>query len=140
MDSPAEVYARYLDATLPRATRQIDGLDVGTEIHNRDHSIDATLEEYEVLSAVRVVKLEAFEAKSVGDLFVAANDHRHCEQLAEKIDRNKRIDPLIVAFDAEGPYIIEGAHRLGALMLLGKNALPALIVVDMSEPAWRGRE
>jgi hypothetical protein len=138
MDNPAEVYSKYLDTTLPRAPRKLDGLDVGTEIHNVE-SIRATLEEYDELRGVRVVQLDAFGAKSVAQLFYSVSDHRRCERLAELIAHNERIDPLIVAFDAEGPYIIEGAHRLGALMLLRKAALPALVVVDTSAAAWRGR-
>lgn len=138
MDSPGEIYAEHLNRSLRPARDSVAGLHVGTTIDNRD-SIDATLEDCIELEFVRVVELDSFESKSVADLFVAANDHRRCERLAEQIEASGRIDPLIVAFDAEGPYIIEGAHRLGALMLLGKKALPALVVVDLSPTAWRGR-
>ena len=33
--------------------------------------------------------------------------------------------------DKEGPYILEGAHRLGALYLVGVKHIPALVVLDL---------
>jgi hypothetical protein len=74
----------------------------------------------------------------VGDFgsagFYDARDHQRARDLAEEIRHSGEINPLIVAWDdkaeREGPYILEGGHRLAALQHLGAKSMPALVVVD----------
>jgi len=116
----------------PLAGPIVEGLRVGNRIDNQD-SIEASLDDYEVLEGVRVVSWP-LEASKPGRLFYAADDIRRCERLAEIIKASGRISPLIVIVGADGdPYILEGGHRLGALHLLGKTAFPALVVLDLVE-------
>ncbi|MGE3705131.1 MAG: ParB N-terminal domain-containing protein, partial [Vicinamibacterales bacterium] len=123
------MYARTGD--YPQASRQIGGLEVWDEdgIPNQA-SIGASLGEYEVLPGIRTLPLSDFDA-APRDLFYAADDLRAVRHLAGQISESGRIKPLIVVIDAEGPYILEGAHRLGALHELGVTEFPALVVKDL---------
>lgn len=114
----------------PRAGTTVDGLWVGDDIPNTD-SIDATVEgDYEVLPGIRKFRVADMEAKTVRDLFYAADDFRRVERLSKQLRLNKFLEPLIIGIDAEGPYIIEGAHRFGAALTNGMQYVPALIVVE----------
>jgi disulfide oxidoreductase YuzD len=108
----------------------LNGLKVTENIPNTE-SIDSSLYEYEVLDGIRIVPLSDFNANPK-DLFYAKNDIDRTKSLANKIKENKYIDPLIVVIDKEGPYILEGGHRLGALFLLNKKYFPALVVLDLN--------
>lgn len=115
----------------PRAGKYVDGLLVGDTISNVD-SIEASLEDYFVVDGVREVPMSTFDTTDPYDLFYAANDLKRTRNLSEEIQETGRIDPLIVVVDKEGAYVLEGGHRLGALHLLGKSSLPALVVMDES--------
>ena len=119
-------------ASYPLAPAMVDGLQIGSKIPNMG-SIEASLSDYTILKGVRVVPMSAVNGDPKA-LFYAKNDQDRARALAEKIRENGYIDPLIVVLDSEGPYILEGAHRLGALFLLGKGAFPALVVQDNEEP------
>jgi disulfide oxidoreductase YuzD len=102
---------------------------VSTNIPNTD-SIDATFYNYEVLPGIREIPISQFNS-SPTDLFYDANDIKNTKNLAQQILQNKTISPLIIVVDNEAtPYILEGAHRLGALHLLGIQTFPALVVLD----------
>ena len=80
------------------------------------------------MSGIRELPFSDFgDARSV---FYAADDFSRSEGLAEAILESGWIDPLIIAIDANGPYILEGAHRFVALLLLKKVTFPALVVID----------
>lgn len=129
--SPDEAY-EAADSRYAPNSGKADDLDVGEDIANTG-SISAELgDDYTVLKSVRTVPLSDFNS-APKDLFYAADDHRMVRALAETIKHNNRIDPLIVVIDDQGPYILEGAHRLGALHLLGKKEFPALVVIDDSQ-------
>lgn len=113
----------------PKAGTEVDGLTVGAHISNTE-SISASLDNYVILPEIREVPLSVFHADPK-DLFYAADDRRRTEALAKQIRLSNRIDPLIVVIDREGPYVLEGAHRLGALYILGVSSLPALVVKDL---------
>lgn len=111
-----------------RPTRRgavIDGYTVGDRIPNQD-SIAASLYDYSIVG-LRVVDdmIEPEEAWRVRDSYT--------KELAERIEESRRIDPLIVVIDEEGPYILEGSHRFDALHLLGVTRFPALVVLDETE-------
>lgn len=62
--------------------------------------------------------------------FYAANDWDRVDALIAQINASGAIKPLIVVFDHEGPYILEGSHRVTALYEMGKTKFPAVVVID----------
>jgi len=113
----------------PMAGSSIGNLRVSNEIPNLS-SISATLNEWEELPGIRKVPMKDFDFTSLHDLYYSKSDFDRVRELAKEIERNEYIDPLIVVIDCEGLYVLEGGHRLGALFILKKKAIPALIVLD----------
>jgi len=116
----------------PEAKSSVSGLRVGEQIKNTS-SIPATFSNYEIDKGIRSVPMSAFETTNPQDLFYAKNDLERVNNLAEQIKNNGYIDPLIVAVDESGPYVLEGAHRLGALHTLGVEDIPAMVVRDLGD-------
>lgn len=112
-----------------KAGSKVDGLTVRKEVPNTS-SISSTLYDYEVLSGIREFPIKEINAKP-RSLFYAKNDLDHVRDLAEQIKESKEISPIIIVIDDEGPYILEGVHRTGALYLVGVKKFPALIVLDL---------
>ena len=108
----------------------VDGRTVRPEIPNQD-SISASLSEYTVLPGLRELPMSDF-GSDPKQLFYAADDMEQTRTLADAIKQSGEISPLIVVVDKEGPYILEGAHRLGALHLIGAKSFPAMVVVDQN--------
>jgi len=109
----------------------VDGLEVGEDIPNAS-SISASLgEDYEEVG-VREIPMSDFSFDPQ-QLYYGSHQFRRAEALAEEIRESGRIDPLIVVQDghADGPYLLEGQHRAGALHILGKTSFPALVVRDL---------
>jgi uncharacterized ParB-like nuclease family protein len=96
-------------------------------------SISASLENYEVLSGIRKVPARAFDAEYLDSLRAGSLDKRTAD-LSEQIKQSKEINPLIVAVDSKGAYIIEGGHRFDALMTQGRESVPAKVVIDQDDP------
>src|ERR1035437_3091513 len=92
-------------------------------------SLDSSLDNYEELSGIRSVKLSDLETDP-NKLFYAADDMRHVQSLAEQIKGSGELSPLVVVVDKDGPYVLKGAHRLGALHELGYNSVPAKVAID----------
>lgn len=113
----------------PLAEEKISGLLVGKRVDNTE-SISASLTNYTVLRGIRAIPLSSFQVTAPHELFYSKSDIERVARLANAILESKRIDPLIVVVDADGPYVLEGGHRLGALHALRKKKLPALVVVD----------
>jgi len=123
------VAAHGVDKMFAHAGSVVDGRTVGEHTPNLS-SIGSTFgDEHTVLPGVREVSMHHFNA-SPKDLFYAADDRRRVANLAQQIKASGRIDPLIVAVDKDGPYVLEGAHRLGALHTLGAKSFPAVVVQD----------
>lgn len=114
----------------PKAGSIVDGLNVTSHVPNMD-SIAATFYDYEILKGIRKLPFKDFGGPN--SVFYAKDDLDRSKSLAEKIKESKRIDPLIIAIDKEGPYILEGAHRFVALHYLKKKHFPALVVLDLDE-------
>ncbi len=91
-------------------------------------SIAASLGQWKEIDGIREVPLADFSA-APKELFYAAEDLRHVRELAEVIKNSGWITPLIVVVDHDGPYVLEGGHRLAALYTLGIKTFPALVVV-----------
>ncbi len=127
--------ARTTDAIFPRASGVVDGRRVRPEIPNQD-SIDAGLSgtDYTVLPGVREVSIQSefgpYAQAPLHKRVYAKDDADRVRALAAEIKASGEINPLIVGIDADGPYIIEGGHRLDALIELGAKSFPAQIVVE----------
>lgn len=66
-----------------------------------------------------------------GDFFESEAQRARIQDLAEKISRNRSIEPLFVAVRADGSmYVAEGQHRARALRLLGHDSFPARVMVE----------
>ena len=118
------------DSLYPRASSSVSGLSVNPSVPNMS-SISSSLVEYVVLPGIRSVPVSAIPAHSPRELFYAQDDLARVKKLASEISSSKSIKPLIVVVDQQGPYILEGAHRLGALHSLGISHFPAVVVITI---------
>ena len=119
-----------LTPNYPKAESTVDGLTVRSDIPNQS-SISASFNDYEIFPGIREIPMSEFGGpKSV---FYATNDFQKSKELSKQIEKSGEINPLIIAIDKEGPYILEGAHRYVALHYLNKQSLPALVVIDQDE-------
>lgn len=114
------------------ATMRCGDLFVRRKVPNMD-SIGASLAEYEVLPGVRALSVNGFSAS------VRANaaEQARVERLAAQIRESQEINPLIVAIDDDGGWIVEGSHRIDALLLLGVSHFPAKVALDLESRAGR---
>lgn len=111
---------------------KVDEYTVRADVPNTD-SIGATLDDYEVLSGIRSVPISDFDPEYVRSISMDKLDAR-TRRLADEIQKSKELSPMIVAYDAEGPYIIEGGHRFDALIASKAKNIPAVVVIDKSNP------
>lgn len=116
----AEILKRL--ANLKLAGEAVSGLKVRPSVSNRS-SIGASLSDYEVLPGIREL--------SFADFSGPARPTDRTRRLAEQIGASGEIEPLIVVYDDEGPYILEGAHRFDTLQHLGHESFPAEVVIDL---------
>lgn len=123
-----QLVAKY-SALYPRAGAEVDGFLVRDDIPNTA-SISSSLEWYEELPGVRVVPTAGF---SGCNKYHAADSARWCRELMRQLDDSREINPIIVGVDghADGPWVIEGNHRSGAMKDLGVAHVPALVVLDL---------
>ena len=125
----------FMQAIAPKIVKpgdQVSGLTVREEVPNMG-SISATLDDYEVLSGIREVPRNAFDKEYLDSLSFEKLDER-TKNLANQINESKEINPMIVAVDSKGAYIIEGGHRFDALMAQDTKSIPAMVVIDKSDP------
>jgi hypothetical protein len=127
-DLPLEGVLALLGERYPVAGSTVGGLEVAAVVPNRD-SIGASIEEAQELPSVRRVAMADFGGPD--SVFYAADDFRRAHALAEQIRSSGWVAPLIVVVDAEGPYLLEGAHRFVALHELGARDFPAVVVADV---------
>lgn len=116
----------------PTAHGMVDGRSILNPNHipNED-SIGASLDNFEVLPGLREVPISEFHLS--GRSYSVQGTQR-IKNLADKIQQSKKISPLIVVLDNEGPYILEGATRVEALFRLQAKSFPALVVIDLDNP------
>ena len=111
---------------------KVSGLTVREEVPNVS-SIPASLDDYEILSGIREVPRGAFDKEYLDSLSFENLDKR-TKDLARQIQESKEINPMIVGVDSKGAYIIEGGHRFDALMAQDTKSIPAMVVIDKSDP------
>ena len=114
------------DKLYPKAGNMVDGRRVLSNIDNQS-SISASLEDYYILPGVRDFPIYDFSGKAG---YYSVSDHKRVDVLMQQIERSRSISPIIIAEEKNGPYIIEGGHRMAALVELKAVSIPALIVID----------
>ena len=125
-ETSLETLIESTNARYPLAGPVVDGLTVRDHTPNLS-SIDGYMSEQEELAGVRVVPMS--DLGGPRSVFYAADDFARSERLAEAIKESEEINPLIIAVDEKGPFIIEGAHRFVALFYLNAREFPAVVVV-----------
>lgn len=119
---------KYNGAEYPLAKTVLSGLHVMAHVPNTE-SISSSLYDYKILKGIRAFPMSEFE--------FGTNPTDRVKNLAADIKQSKKIAPLIVVVDKEGPYILEGSHRIDALHILKVKEIPAMVVVDLeSIEAW----
>jgi hypothetical protein len=141
--APPQKIAQALEATPTTAKRLtalptvnpgdvVDGYKVRPDIPNQS-SIAASFDNYEVLPGIRSINMTDFDPQYVRSISPDKLDSR-TRKLMNEISQSKELNPLIVAYDSKGPYIIEGAHRFDALIASKAKKVPAMVVIDMDDP------
>lgn len=126
-DTTSSVNESSFDSLYPLASSHVDGLEVMSEVPNRS-SIDSSIVNYRILPGIRSFPIEGFGGI---ESYYAADDQRRVRSLMEQISQSKRIKPLIIVEEKRGPYVLEGGHRMSALVELGHTHAPALVVLDL---------
>jgi hypothetical protein len=129
-DVESEKPSRWKSDSYEKAGDTVDGREVinADNIPNQG-SIGAELgDNYKILPGVREVPMSDFTG--LNGKHYSTQGQKRIDDLAAEIKESKQITPLIVAEDAEGPYVLEGATRAEALFKLGAKSFPALVVQD----------
>lgn len=110
---------------------RVDGREVRGPASNWD-SVGASLSQWESLAGYRIVKMSQFTDLDPNEppRFYSRELRESTEELARAIKASQWIEPLIVAVDDRGPWVIEGSHRFDALRILKAKAFPAIVVID----------
>jgi hypothetical protein len=111
----------------PLAGQIVNGLTVRSEIPNLS-SISASLNEYFVLKGIRSFPIHGFTGKAS---YYNIKEQNRVTELAKTIKKSREINPLIIVEEKNGPYVLEGGHRISACVELKRKLVPALIVIDL---------
>jgi ParB-like nuclease domain len=132
MDSrTAQAIYEKAEVRYPKAGKYVDGRFVRNDVPNTN-SISGYFGESETLPGIRVVKMSDMGPSPGAEWRSKVSEH--IKRLAESIRESEEISPLIVGIDfKEGPFIIEGSHRIDALDYLNAKAFPALVVVGYDD-------
>lgn len=116
----------------PLAGDTVDGREVRENIPNTS-SISASLTEWEELDGIREVPVSDFFEEGESPYYYSVEKKESTMELAAALKTSGWIEPLIIVIDRDGPYILEGGHRLDALREIGAKSFPALVVVDREQ-------
>lgn len=118
-----------LETKLPIAKGNVDGRVVRDKVPGIG-SIESSLgDNYATLSGIREIPFSEFP--DMGELkYGDKNTEQRTKKLADEIKESGEINPLIVVYDKDGAYILEGGHRFDALRELGAKSFPAKVVID----------
>lgn len=125
---PWRVTPEEYDTLYANAGDVVDGRKVLPDVPNQS-SIASSLDEYAEVKGIKDVPISAFE-DSGAPKFYSKEEEARTRKLAGQIQESGTIKPLIVVYDAKGPYVLEGGHRFDALKLLGAKSFPAKVVID----------
>lgn len=119
--NPVFGHEHYISG-LPDAKKKVSGLQVLNDVPNTE-SIPATMNKFLVIPEIKELPINDFQSLPE-KIFYSKSSIKKAHKLATDIAVSGKIKPLIVVIDTEGPYILEGIHRLAALHILGKNLSP----------------
>lgn len=107
-----------------------EDLDTRAASESLHQCAQASFLDYEVVPGTYRIALE-----DLGDLggYDCPKERARIESLAHAIKENGEIEPLFVALDQEGYWLVEGQHRARALKLLGYDGVPARLIVDLDD-------
>lgn len=111
----------------PMAGDIVDGRKVRKHVPN-ESSIGASLYSPVILPGIREVLMT--DLKGPGDRI---SDSERITTLAKEISISGEINPLIIVIGEDGPYVLEGSHRIDALYMLGAKSFPARVVIDTQD-------
>jgi hypothetical protein len=129
-DDQAEIHEilTKVDQMYPVAGPAVSGLAVRNEVPNQG-SIGSSVTDYQILPRIREFHLHGFSGSTKA--FYSVSDQQRSVELAKQIWQSKQISPVIIVEEKGGPYILEGGHRVAALVDLKIASAPAMIVVDI---------
>ena len=110
-------------------TNTVDGRKTTRDVPN-ESSVESSLTNYEVMPGIREVSMSQLWDGATMPKPYSVSESKRLNSLVEQIRENKRVTPLIVVIDKDGPYILEGGHRFDALKILGAKSFPARVVID----------
>jgi hypothetical protein len=120
-------FIQQINSKYPVAGPEVDGREVLDDVDNTS-SISASLYQWITLKGIREIPMDEFADISTKHYSVQGTNW--IAELARRIEETKTIMPLIMVVDHEGPYILEGSHRIKALKIIGAKSFPALVVID----------
>jgi len=120
-------FVRESYSYLKQAGNEVDGFEVRDHVPNMS-SIESTLTDYRIMRGIREFPLSSLAPVE----FDASDDNKKVNALASQLDDSKSINPVIIVIDKDGPYVLEGAHRVAAMQKLGVTNIPAKVVVEDS--------
>ena len=130
--------AVIVESRYAAAGEDVSGMNVLENVPNYG-SIDASFEDgYHELPGIREVPIADFILTGRS---YSTETNAKIDSLEDDILGSAEIEPLIVVIDSDGPYILEGSHRIEALYNLGKKTFPAIVIIDLdlaSEPLGSG--
>lgn len=132
---PATAVEQTSEFRPTQAGDTVGGYMVREDIPDKS-SIGASLENYKSLG-LREVPMSAFSVQGKPEYY-SKQTREYTQNLAEQINQNKELNPLIVVKDKEGYYVLEGGHRFDALRELNAQSFPALVVEDLDGMAHGG--
>ena len=121
-----EIIKRF-DEMYPKAKPIVDGRIVLPNVDNLS-SIKASLTDYYILKDIREFPIHGFAGKNS---YYSPQEQKRVELLMQQIQSSNSISPVIIVEEKNGPYVLEGGHRIAALVELKAISIPALIVLDL---------
>ena len=124
-----EELINQVNKNYPVAGAMVDGRNVLENVDNTS-SIGASLYKWYVLPDIREVPMSDFE---VSGRHYSVQGTNRINQKGREIHESNTISPLLVVVDKDGPYVLEGTHRINALHNIKAKSFPALVVIDTEE-------
>jgi len=119
-------YKKAQHKEYPIANPIVSGFHVLSDVPNTS-SIQSSLNNYTILPHIREIPMSDF---NITGQSYSVSENKHISTLTDELRQSKQIKPLIIVIDSQGPYILEGSHRIDALYRLGIKTFPALVVMD----------
>ena len=124
---PWQLTMEDYETLYPKAGDIVDGYKVRDDVPNMD-SIYSSMDTPTIVKGIREVSMKEF--RGYKPKFYSVDEKKRTLGLAKELKESKEVAPLIVVYDSEGAYILEGGHRFDALKLNKAKSFPAKVVFD----------